>query len=162
MEQTLICPGCEAEYSSGERFCRECRLPLVHDRQTRESQGSPSESQRRARKIKPQYTEGELVKVAGARNQTEAEFIQGLLLEEGIPSLMRRSAGFEVPDFLAAGPRDVLVAQSAVQSAREMLLLSELATPAANLPGGPGSAIRVMAGLLVALVIVAIVILLHT
>ena len=36
--------------------------------------------------------------------------IQGLLLEEGIPSLARRSGGFDVPDFLAAGPRDILVA----------------------------------------------------
>ena len=63
----------------------------------------------RARKIKPQLAEGELVRVAGARNQAEAEFIQGLLLEEGVPSMLRRSAGFDVPDFLAAGPRDVLV-----------------------------------------------------
>ena len=39
----------------------------------------------RARKIKPQYTEGDLVRVAGARNQAEAELIQGLLLEEGVP-----------------------------------------------------------------------------
>ncbi len=38
--------------------------------------------------------------------------IQGLLLEEGIPSLVRRSGGFDVPDFLAAGPRDIVVAAS--------------------------------------------------
>ena len=35
-----------------------------------------------------------------------------MLLEEGIPSLTRRSGGFDVPDFLAAGPRDILVPQS--------------------------------------------------
>ena len=39
----------------------------------------------RARKIKPQLTEGPLVQVAWGRNQAEAEFIQGLLLEEGVP-----------------------------------------------------------------------------
>ena len=39
-----------------------------------------------------------------------------MLLEEGIPSLLRRSGGFDVPDFLAAGPRDVLV--PAVRRAR--------------------------------------------
>ena len=50
------------------------------------------------------------MRVASARNQAEAEMIQGLLLEEGIPSLARRSGGFDVPDFLAAGPRDILVA----------------------------------------------------
>ncbi len=43
------------------------------------------------------------MKVVGARNQSEAEFIQGLLLEEGIPGMVRRMRGFEVPDFLAAG-----------------------------------------------------------
>ena len=50
------------------------------------------------------------MRVAAARHQAEAEMIQGLLLEEGIPSLARRSGGFDVPDFLAAGPRDILVA----------------------------------------------------
>ena len=53
-----------------------------------------------------------LVKVASARNQAEAEFIQALLREEGVPSMTRRSAGFDVPDFLAAGPRDVMVPAS--------------------------------------------------
>ena len=52
------------------------------------------------------------MRVAAARNQAEAELLQGLLLEEGIPSLVRRSGGFDVPDFLASGPRDVLVPQS--------------------------------------------------
>ena len=58
------------------------------------------------------YAEGPLVRVAAARHQSEAELLQGMLLEEGIPSLVRRSGGFDVPDFLAAGPRDVLVPQS--------------------------------------------------
>ena len=44
------------------------------------------------------------MKVASADNQPEAELIEALLLEEGIPSLLRRSGGFDVPDFLAAGP----------------------------------------------------------
>ena len=56
------------------------------------------------------------MRVAAARHQAEAEFLQGLLLEEGIPSLVRRSGGFDVPDFLAAGPRDILV--PAVRRAR--------------------------------------------
>jgi hypothetical protein len=81
----------------------------------------------RARKINPVYTEGKLVRVAGGRNQAEAELIQGLLLEEGVPSLLRRTAGFDVPDFLAAGPRDVLVPQAGVEAARDVLLESDLA-----------------------------------
>ena len=77
--------------------------------------------------IDPEYTRGDLVRVAGGRNQAEAELIQNLLLEEGIPSIVRRTAGFDVPDYLAGGPRDVLVAQSAVSAAREMLLEADLA-----------------------------------
>jgi hypothetical protein len=76
---------------------------------------------RHARKIKPQYTEGPLVKVARANNQPEGEFLEGLLLEEGIPSMLRRSPGSDVPDFLAAGARDILVPQSGAQAAREAL-----------------------------------------
>ena len=61
------------------------------------------------------------VKVASARNQAEAEFIQALLREEGVPSMVRRTAGFDVPDFLAAGPRDVLVPGAAADLARQIL-----------------------------------------
>ena len=44
-----------------------------------------------------------------------------MLLEEGVPSLVRRSGGFDVPDFLAAGPRDVLVPESGAAAARDVL-----------------------------------------
>jgi hypothetical protein len=80
-----------------------------------------SEAHGRWRKIDPTLTEGELVRVAGGRNQAEAELIQNLLIEEGIPSTLRRSAGFDVPDFLAAGPRDVLVPRGGEEAARELL-----------------------------------------
>ena len=80
-----------------------------------------TERQRKARKIKPQYSEGPLVKVARAANQPEAELVEALLLEEGIPSMQRRSGGFDVPDFLAAGPRDILVPESGAEAAREAL-----------------------------------------
>ena len=80
-------------------------------------------------KIDPEYTRGELVRVAGGRNQAEAELIQNLLREEGIPSVVRRSAGFDVPDYLAGGPRDVLVTESAVRAAHDMLLDVDLAPP---------------------------------
>ena len=96
-----------------------------------------SEAHGRARKIDPRYTEGGLVRVAGGRNQAEAELIQGLLLEEGVPSVHRRSAGFDVPDFLAAGPRDILVPESGAEAAREVLLQSDLAPPAPTGRTGP-------------------------
>lgn len=95
-------------------------MPLVLDAGERPD-AATSERRRRARKVKPQYTEGRLVKVARASNQPEAELIEALLLEEGIPSMQRRSGGFDVPDFLAAGPRDILVPESGAQAAREAL-----------------------------------------
>jgi hypothetical protein len=120
-EEMLVCPSCGREFDSSERFCSSCQLPLVHPDGARDSL-QISERHARARKIKPQLAEGPLVRVAGASSQPEAEFIQGLLLEHGIPSILRRSAGFDVPDFLAAGPRDVLVPEAAVTIAREVLL----------------------------------------
>lgn len=66
-------------------------------------------------------SKGKLVKVAYAQQQAEAEMIQGLLSEHGIPSMLRRAAGFDVPDFLAAGPREVLVAEELAAQAREVL-----------------------------------------
>jgi pimeloyl-ACP methyl ester carboxylesterase len=94
-------------------------MPLVH--MSGGTEQAVSERQQRARKIKPQYSEGKLVKVAAAQNGAEAEMIQGLLLEEGIPSMLRRSPGADVPDFLVAGRRDILVPESGAQAAKEAL-----------------------------------------
>ena len=102
-------------------------MPLV----TEGSAEAPrSEAHARARKINPEFTEGELVRVAGGRNQAEAELIQGMLLEEGVPSVVRRSAGFDVPDFLAGGPRDVMVPQAGAPAARDVLLEADMAPQA--------------------------------
>jgi hypothetical protein len=109
-------------------------MPLV------QPEGEPldqplSEAHGRARKIDPRYAEGPLIRVAGGRNQAEAELIQGMLLEEGIPSMLRRTAGFDVPDFLAAGPRDVLVPEAGSQAARELLHQADMAPPSGGAAG---------------------------
>ncbi len=108
-------------------------MPLV------ETGGQPldaplNEAHGRARKVNPVYTEGRLVRVAGGYNQAEAELIQNLLLEEGVPSVLRRTAGFDVPDFLAAGPRDVMVPLAGAEAAREVLLDAQM------VPAGEGHA----------------------
>jgi uncharacterized protein YbaR (Trm112 family) len=155
-QPTLVCPGCGSRFESQERFCPDCKLPLVLDEAVGADSASISEKHERARKIKPQLAEGELVRVAGAQNQSEGEFIQGLLLEEGVPSMLRRSAGFDVPDFLAAGPRDVMVPLSGLDTAREVLLQAELiGTEPIGRPVAPG---RLLAGLLVALALGALVV----
>ncbi len=114
-----MCPVCDVSHEAHERFCETCGVPLVHGPGF---VGPPKSALAvKARKVKPTYAQGPLVRVAAARNQAEAEMIQGLLLEEGIPSLTRRSGGFDVPDFLASGPRDILVPSSGEEAAREML-----------------------------------------
>ena len=121
----LVCPSCATPHPADERFCTRCGMPLTYAGRT-DLELPVSAAHARARKIKPQYSEGELVSVAGARNQAEAELIQGLLLEEGVPSMLRRTRGFDVPDMLAAGPRDVLVPASGAGAAREALLQADL------------------------------------
>ncbi|HEY2478458.1 MAG TPA: DUF2007 domain-containing protein [Solirubrobacterales bacterium] len=64
---------------------------------------------------------GKLVKVGFARNEAEAEMLQALLLQSGIPSILKRAAGFDNPDFLAAGPRDIWVNKEHAQEARDLL-----------------------------------------
>jgi hypothetical protein len=153
--EPLVCPSCASTHSLDERFCRSCGMPLVYAGAMGVDKPI-TERHERARKIKPQYAEGDLRRVAGGRNQAEAEFIQGLLLEEGVPSLLRRSAGFDVPDFLAAGPRDILVPASGADAARDILLGAELIGDEGE--GGPAVAPwRLLAGLLAALALVAII-----
>ena len=124
--EPLACPRCALRYGLDERFCASCGMPLVHVGSD-PVEAPRSEAHERARKINPVYTEGDLVRVAGGRNQAEAELIQGLLIEEGVPSMLRRSGGFDVPDFLAAGPRDVLVPEAGAEAARQVLLQADLA-----------------------------------
>lgn len=148
----LVCPSCGAPHPVTERFCRDCAMPLTY---APGEEAQLTDRQAWARKVKPQLAEGALVKVAGARNQSEAEFLQGLLLEEGVPSTLRRARGFDVPDFLAAGPRDVLVPASGADVAREVLLQADLggALPAS----GIDRPVRVLAGILIAVALVAII-----
>jgi hypothetical protein len=151
----LVCPGCGTRHPLEERFCSECGMPLIYAVRA-DVDVAVSAAHARARKIKPQYSEGDLVRVAGARNQAEAELIQGLLLEEGVPSMLRRSRGFDVPDMLAAGPRDVMVPASGAEPARDVLLQAELLSDreAGRAVERPG---RLLAGLCAVVALVALI-----
>jgi predicted esterase len=61
------------------------------------------------------------VKVAVAANETDALLMDGVLKDAGVPSLIQRAAGFDAPDFLSAGPRDVLVPGSLAEEAKQLL-----------------------------------------
>jgi hypothetical protein len=90
-----------------------------------DAEGPARYRRQQARKIKPQYARGELRQVATASHQAEAELIQMLLLEEGIPSTAKRTT-WDVPEMLAAGPRAVMVPESGYAVALEVLQRSEL------------------------------------
>ena len=119
MGSPLVCPACGTGGDLTERFCPRCGSPFVHAPGVEVLR--EDEARTRARKVHPPYAEGELVRVGTAQNQPEAELVQGLLLEAGVPSLVRRSGGFDVPDFLAAGPRDILVPRGGEETARAVL-----------------------------------------
>jgi hypothetical protein len=156
--QALVCSACGTPHAVTERFCPDCGMPLVHAPEVAAAAPPPTAAQQRARKVRARYAEGPLVTVAAARHQAEAEFLQGLLLEEGIPSLLRRSGGFDVPDFLAAGPRDVLVPQSGAVAAREALGTTAPPPGTAALPRRATAApwVRALAVALAVLVIATI------
>ncbi len=60
-------------------------------------------------------------KVAVAPNETDALLMDGVLKDAGIPSLIQRAAGFDAPEFLSAGPRDVLVPGAYLEEAKQVL-----------------------------------------
>jgi hypothetical protein len=122
--EALACPRCASVHPAGERFCPGCGMPLVHTGAG--ATAALSERQERARKIKPQYSEGEPVRVAVAHNQVEAEFIRGMLLEEGVPSLVLRPSGFDMLDFVAGGSFEIMVAASGAATAAEVLVEFDL------------------------------------
>jgi hypothetical protein len=142
----LSCPSCGRAQTDGGAFCAGCGMPLVEPGEPLEA--PLSDAHERARKINPAYTEGRLVRVAGGRNQAEAELIQNLLLEEGVPSVLRRTAGFDVPDFLAAGPRDVMVPLAGAEAARDVLLEARLAPARADDSPGPNPVVLFLTVLL--------------
>ena len=154
--QPLACPTCARRYGVDERFCPHDGMPLVYV--GREGDEPVTEAHERARKVKPQFTEGELVRVAGGRNQAEAELIQGILLDQGIPSVQRRTRGFDVPDFLAAGPRDILVPRAAAEEALMLLSDAELGPQLPDPGADEGQARRLALGMAVALLVAAAVV----
>jgi hypothetical protein len=109
--------------------------------------------------------DSDLVKVAYAHDQIEAEFLQGLLRDADVGSIVRRAPGFDVPEFLAAGPREVLVVASDVPVAQDVLRQDDPGQPGE--PGAPSRSggdrpSRVLAGLLIAVALVALVVCLAT
>ena len=157
MSEPLACPRCALRYPLEERFCAKCGMPLTYAGEVN-AEEEATEKQARARKIKPQYSRGELRKVATGRQQPEAELIQMLLLDEGVPSTLRRSAGFDVPDMLAAGPRDVLVPESGVEVARDVLRQADIEAAPAPSTVTQRSAARLLLGIFAGSIVLGLIV----
>jgi hypothetical protein len=158
VNESLVCPRCALAHPMSERFCRNCGMPLVYAG-TREEEPI-TDAHERARKVRPQYARGDLVRVTGARNMADGEMIQSILLDHGIPSMLRRARGFDVPDFLAAGPRDVMVPESGYETARDVLAGTDMLTAEASpdsLPG-IGSPARLALGLMASVGVAALIV----
>ena len=119
-EEPLVCPSCgralsaRASASARTARCRWCSTPG----------GEPpasSERQRRARKIKPQYAEGALVKVARAAEPARGRVHRGAAARGGHPEHAAPLGGVDVPDFLAAGRATSSCPSRAREAAREAL-----------------------------------------
>jgi hypothetical protein len=100
-------------------------------------------------------TDNDLVKVAYAGDEAEAEFVQGLLRNADVGSVVRRAPGFDVPEFLAAGPREVLVAASDVPVARDVLREVVPDEPEPPARSGADRPSPVVVGLLIVVALVA-------
>jgi hypothetical protein len=64
------------------------------------------------------------VRVAVAANQSEAELLQGVLADAGIPSTWRRTGG-DLPQLLAAGYREIYVPAAAAEEGQALLATLE-------------------------------------
>ena len=116
----LACPRCARKYPLDERFCADCGMPLVYVGRGEEE--PITEAHERARKIKPQYTGGRAGPRGQRRQPRRGRADPGHAARGGDPE--RASAGrrgFDVPDFLAAGPRDILVPEAGLEAASEVL-----------------------------------------
>ncbi len=95
---------------------------------------SAAESDQGAPDFDPRYTGGKLVRIVQARNPTEAQLMQGVLLDAGIPSIDRPTRAFDILDLLAVGPRDILVSEAAVEDARALLGVEAPVVPVGSTP----------------------------
>ena len=107
----LVCPRCgDAASGATSASARDCGMPLVLRRRPRARRSrSPPRTSARARSSRSTPRASSCGSPA-ARNQAEAELHPGPAARGGRSrACCAARGGFDVPDFLAAGPRDVLV-----------------------------------------------------
>jgi len=102
---------------------------------------------------------GDLARLTSASSGPEADMISNLLAQEGIRVLIQRPAGFDVPDFLAGGPRDILVPGAAAEAARGLLADTGEHPMDPNAPSDADERpVRLLLGILAALAVGALLV----
>lgn len=149
------CPFCGAEFELGASACPSCDLPLLtEDDEVPSGRGAITVTAA----PRPEFATGSLRRVAIASNQAEAEMVESLLRSEGIPCIVQRSPGADVPDFLAAGRRDILVPEGGLAAARDLLRIEVGDAPAGDASPSPLLlAFAVFAGAMMIALCIAIV-----
>lgn len=141
------CPFCGFDLPAGTTTCPRCNLPLAAAVEPGGAQLPPP---------LPEYCKGRLIQVTTASHQAEAELIEGMLRSVGIPCVIKRSIGADVPDFLSAGPRGILVPESGYAAAREMLQMPP-APPPSDMEILPNPLKLVLAILICAAMLIALI-----
>jgi hypothetical protein len=97
-------------------------------------------------KVRPEYTQGDLMTVTTVRHSAEGEMLRGMLLEEGIPSMVRPTRGFVIPQALGAGPHEVVVSASGYEAAYQLVHgeLPQPQHPASRTGPEPGNLLAVV------------------
>lgn len=150
------CPFCGAEFELGASACPSCDLPLLTEDVEAPSSGRGVTVTAAPR---PEFATGSLRRVAIASNQAEAEMVESLLRSEGIPCIVQRNPGADVPDFLAAGRRDILVPEGGLAAARDLLRIEVGDAPAGDVAPSPLLlALAVIAGAFALALCIAVVI----
>jgi len=144
MNHDLRCPYCDETIEPAANSCKSCGLPLLQAPREYESASGY------APHLRPEYCGGALQRITVATSQAEAELVQGMLTEEGIPSVVTSSKSFDLADLTADGRRDVFVPEDGVEAARDLLCLSPeaLATANAETPNPTRLLLAILIGLL--------------
>lgn len=151
---TDTCPFCGNEFEIGAAACPTCDLPLL------DADPVPAGVIAVGHAISSDYATGGLRCVTVAANQVEAEMLEDMLRSEGIPVIVRRSMGSDVPDFLAAGRRDILVPESGVETARALLHVPEPTAGVSAAPSPLALAAAMLAGFAFVAALVSVLVLL--